>query len=84
MNGLPKQCPSCGGFCGTTPCSYGTASASGSNDLLVWIDNEIADQEAMQETINLDHQDAEIECWNMHDRNILMLRRIRKIVANKH
>ena len=34
MSGLPKQCPSCGGFCGTTPCSYGEASASGSNELL--------------------------------------------------
>lgn len=34
MSGLPKQCPSCGGFCGTTPCSYGETSASDSNELL--------------------------------------------------
>ncbi len=29
MNGLPKQCPSCGGSCGTTPCSYGKATKTG-------------------------------------------------------
>jgi len=26
-NGLPKQCPSCGGFSCTKPCSYGSAES---------------------------------------------------------
>ena len=46
--------------------------------LVRWIDNEMEYHYAQRESINLDADDPELECWRIHDRSLLRLGQIKR------
>jgi len=48
--------------------------------LVRWIDDEMEYHYQQRESINLDADDPELECWGIHDRGLLRLGQIKRAV----
>ena len=65
----------------TKPDSTTEAAGQAEFALLAWIEAEIEAQEAARDSINIEHPEAEMDCYRMHDEACLRLEQLKTLVG---